>query len=402
MISYAAPFSALGDRNMNRIGMGLVGFGLAGTHHIDAVRRLGFVDVVAVASSHPDAARKKAEQYGIRKVYGSFEELAADPEVQVVHNTTPNYLHAPVIMAAIANGKHIVSDKPLAINSTEALRVWRAAQAAGIVHAVTFNYRGNPLVQEARCRLAAGESGPVQFVHGGFLQDWLLEETDYSWRVDPAKGGRSCTVGDIGSHWCDLAEHVTGLHIDSVLADFTTVVKTRQRPAVSPQTFLHAEGEPTETVEITSEDLASVLLRFENGARGSLNVCQVAAGHKNDFWLEVNCRSGSILWDRDKHEELWLGHRHRSNEVLVKDPWLLHESVRRYTRLPGGHPEGYSDDFCNILSEVYDLIRRGESQPQSSSIVATFKDGYRNNCIVDAMLASHESGGTWTKVECEQ
>jgi predicted dehydrogenase len=377
--------------------MGLVGFGLAGTHHIDGVRRLGYVDVVAVASSNPDAVREKAARYGIPKVYGSFEALAADPDVQVVHNTTPNHLHAPVIRAALKHGKHIVSDKPLAVSSAEALELLKAAEAAGVVHAVTFNYRGNPLIQEARSRIAHGELGALHFIHGAYLQDWLLEETDYSWRLDPEKGGPSCALADIGSHWCDLAEHISGARIASVLADLSTVVKVRQRPVEAMQTFLRDDAMKREPVEVTSEDLASVLVRFENGVKGCFSVGQVCAGHKNDLWIEINGRQSSVRWERDRHEELWIGHRNRANEHLAKDPWLLGPEARKFARLPGGHPEGYSDDFCNILEEIY-LRISGAAPLDRASAAATFADGYRINCIVDALLTSHAAGGAWTKV----
>src|SRR5436190_23827359 len=216
---------------IKRIGMGLVGPGFVGTHHIDAVRRLGFVDVVAVAASGDASARRKADALGVPKAYGSFEALAADPDVHVVHNTTPNYLHVPVILAALAQGKHVISDKPLATTPADARRLLDAANQAGVVHAVTFNYRGNPLVQQAREMIAGGELGPVHFIHGAYLQDWLLQPTDFSWRLEPEKGGVSSAVADIGSHWCELVQHVLGQRIVEVLANLTTVVGTRFKPA---------------------------------------------------------------------------------------------------------------------------------------------------------------------------
>src|SRR5881409_1681682 len=167
-----------------RIGMGLVGPGFVAAHHIDAVRRLGFVDVVAIAASSEASARRKADLWQIPKAYGSYEALAADPDVHVVHNTTPNYLHGPVIKAALKQRKHVVSDKPLATSASEAQALWHAARDAGVVHAVTFNYRGNPLVQQARQMIAAGEVGSLHYVQGAYLQDWLLEPTDFSWRLE--------------------------------------------------------------------------------------------------------------------------------------------------------------------------------------------------------------------------
>ena len=279
-----------------RIGMGLVGPGFVGAHHIDAVRRLGFVEVVAIAASSEASARKKADALGVAKAYGSYDALVADPDVHVVHNTTPNYLHVPVILAALARRKHVVSDKPLAMTAGDARRLLDAASDAGVVHAVTFNYRGNPLVQQAREMIAGGELGDVHFIHGAYLQDWLLEETDFSWRLEPDKGGESSAVGDIGSHWCDLVQHVTGRRIVEVLSDLTTVIGTRLKPAESIEAFARGGRDRRQAVSIHSEDLASILLRFEGGAKGSVSVGQVCAGHKNGLWFEVNGRQASVRW----------------------------------------------------------------------------------------------------------
>ncbi|HVZ19565.1 MAG TPA: Gfo/Idh/MocA family oxidoreductase, partial [Vicinamibacterales bacterium] len=202
---------------MKRIGMGIVGTGFIGPHHIDAVRRLGFVDIVALAEMNDTLAKQKAEALNVPKGYGSYEALLDDPAVQVVHNATPNFLHYPVNAAAIAKGKHIVSDKPLALTADEARKLRDQAKAAGVVNAVTFSYRGNPLVQQMRHAIAGGKIGTPRFIYGQYVQDWLLKDTDYSWRLEPEKGGVSSALGDIGSHWCDLAQHVSGLRFTEVL-----------------------------------------------------------------------------------------------------------------------------------------------------------------------------------------
>ena len=273
--------------------MGIVGAGFVGPHHVDAVRRLGFVDVVAVAGSSEASAKAKAEALGAARAYGSYEALLDDPDVQVVHNATPNYLHYPVNAAAIAKGKHVVSDKPLAMTAAEGKKLLDAANKAGIVHAVTFNYRGNPLVQQARHAIARGDIGKPHFLVGQYLQDWLLKDTDYSWRLEPDKGGASSALGDIGSHWCDLAQHISGLRITEVLGDITTVIPKRKKPRGSREAFQQGGGdEQVDLVDIKVEDLASVLLRFDNGARGSFSVGQVCArpqerSDPGDLRLEV-------------------------------------------------------------------------------------------------------------------
>ena len=386
-------------RRRTRLGMGLVGPGFVGVHHIDAVRRLGFVDVVAVAGTTEASAASRAAALGVPKAYGDFEALVADPAIDVVHVTTPNFLHAPVIRAAIAHGKHVVCEKPLAMTAAEARELCDAARAAGVVHAVTFNYRGNPMVQQAREMIAGGEIGPLHFIHGAYLQDWLLEATDYSWRLEPDKGGRSSAFADIGSHWCDLAQHVTGARIESVLADLATVVTTRRKPA-SAKTFSQGPADaPGEDVHIDSEDMAAILLRFEGGIRGSATIGQVCAGHKNDFWLEVNGRLGSLRWRQEQQNELWAGSRRRPNARLTKDPSLMHPSARPYASLPGGHQQGWSDAFANVMRDVYTFIAGGHapSDPKPPAF-STFNDGYRAACIVEAVLTSHAAGGAWTRV----
>ena len=235
---------------MKKIGMGLVGPGFVAAHHIDAVRRLGDVDVVAIAGSSQQSAEKKAREYKVDRAYGDYKALIADPDVQVIHNTTPNYLHLPVTMAALQAGKHVISDKPLALNAEEGRKLRDAAVAAKVAHVVTFNYRGNPLVQQARGMVARGETGPLSFVHGYYLQDWMSDPNVYSWRSDPAKGGVTSALGDIGSHWCDLAEHVRGAKIVSVLADLTTVIPVRYSSGASAEAFAATSGGDRQPMQV--------------------------------------------------------------------------------------------------------------------------------------------------------
>jgi predicted dehydrogenase len=385
---------------VKRIGMGIVGAGFVGPHHVDAVRRLGFVDIVAVAGSSQESAQKKADALGARKAYGSYDALLDDPDVQVVHNATPNYLHYPVNAAAIAKGKHVISDKPLAMTAKEAKELLDAATKAGIVHAVTFNYRGNPLVQQARHAIARGEIGRPHFLVGYYLQDWLIKDTDYSWRLEPEKGGASSALGDIGSHWCDLAQHISGLRITEVLGDITTVIPKRKKPRGSREAFQAGSGaDQVDLVDIKVEDLASVLLRFDNGARGSFSVGQVCAGHKNDLILEICGAGGSLRWRQEHQNELWLGRRDGPNEILQKDPSLIDADVRGYAHLPGGHQESWADAFTNVMRDIYGFIAEGKPATAAHPpAFATFEDGYRANCIVEAILESAKKGSVWTKV----
>jgi predicted dehydrogenase len=378
----------------------LVGAGFVGPHHLDSVRRLGFADVVAVAGSNLSSAKAKADALHIPKAYGSYQELLDDPEVHVVHNATPNYLHYEVNAAAIAKGKHIVSDKPLAMTAADGKKLLDLATKAGVVHAVTFNYRGNPLVQHARHAIARGDIGTPRFLHGHYLQDWLIKDTDYSWRLEPDKGGASSALGDIGSHWCDLAQHVSGLRITHVLGDISTMIPKRKKPTGSREAFAADSGGATTTVDITVEDLASVLLRFDNGAKGAFSVGQVCAGHKNDVILEVCGATASMQWRQEHQNELWIGHRDGPNQILQKDPSLIDPAVRHYAHLPGGHQESWADAFCNLMRDIYGFIAEGKpaSAPHPPAF-ATFEDGYRANCIIEAILESAKAGSSWTKVD---
>ncbi len=380
--------------------MGIVGAGFVGPHHIDAVRRLGYVDVIGVAGSSQASAEKKAEALGARRAYGSYEALLNDPDIRVVHNATPNYLHYPVNAAAIAKGKHVISDKPLAMTAAEAKQLLDQATKAGIVHAVTFNYRGNPLVQQARHAIARGDIGKPNFLVGHYLQDWLLKETDYSWRLEPDKGGASSALGDIGSHWCDLAQHVSGLRITHVLGDITTVIPTRKKPKGSREAFAVDGGDQgVEDVAVKVEDLASVLLRFDNGAKGAFSVGQVCSGHKNDLQLEVCGSTASMRWHQEQQNELWIGRRDKANEVLAKDPSLLYPEAARYAHLPGGHQEAWADAFANLMRDIYGFIEAGKKPTDAHPpAFATFEDGYRANCVVEAILESAANGSAWTKV----
>lgn len=382
------------------IRVGLVGAGFIGPWHVDALRRIPGIEVVALAGSSEDRARPVAAQLGIPQAWGDYRAMIDQAGIDVVHIATPNDLHPPVAMAAIERGKHVVCDKPLANTTAEARALYDAANAAGVFNAVTFNYRGNPLVQQARAMVANGDIGRPLLVHGRYLQDWLLHEDDWSWRLEPGKSGASSALADIGSHWCDLARHVAGSRIVAVLAELGTAIPRRRKPSGSGGgTFGSNADAEGEWVDVAMEDMATVLLRFDNGARGSLTVGQVCAGHKNDLALEVCGSRSAVKWRQEAQNELWIGHRDRANELLQKDPSLMDPAAAPYARLPGGHQEAWADAFCNMMRDIYAGIAawpasRGELKPA----VATFADGLRACLLIDAMLESAAAGGRWTEV----
>ena len=375
--------------------MGLVGPGFVAPHHLDAVRRLGDVEIVAIAGSSMERAEAKAARLGVPKAYGSYEELIADQSIDVVHNTTPNHLHFPVNLAIIEARKHIVSDKPLALSASECARLARAADTAGVVNAVTFNHRGYPLVQEMRSMAAAGQIGAPVFVHGCYLQDWMTSDRVYSWRMDPTLGGPSSALADIGSHWCDLAQHVLGSRIVAVFANLTTVVGIRYGSGVSSEAFAAAEDDVSlKAFRMQAEDLGTVLLRFENGVQGVMSVGQVLPGHKNELRLEINGREASLAWNSERANDLWIGRQDRANQILAKDPALLHPGARRYAHLPGGHQEAWTDAFRNVVSDIYGWVRSGEPNPSTGGTVSTFASATQIVALIEAMLESNRTQ-TW-------
>ncbi len=385
-------------RTSGRLRMGLVGPGFIATQHIEAVRRLGYVDVVALAGSSLASARAKAERLHIDHAYGSWQQLIADPSIDVVHNTTPNHLHLPVSLAALEAGKHVVSDKPLALSSAECRQLCAAAERAGVANAVTFNYRGNPMVQQMRSMIRDHSIGDQVFLSGYYLQDWMTDDHVYSWRSDAEKGGASSALADIGSHWCDLAEHVSGAQITAVLADLATVVPTRYTRGASAEAFATDARTGGTAVTVRGEDLGTVLLRWSNGARGVFTVGQVLPGHKNDLALEISGRTAALRWKQEEQNELWIGHYDQPSEWMTKEPALLGPEARGLARLPAGHQEGWASAFSNVIAEIYAWIDRGGTPGDAGELVCTFDRAARTVLLIESMLASHARGGVWTEV----
>ena len=386
---------------MGRIRAGVIGAGFIGTAHIEALRRLGNVDVVALAGSSAASAEAKAKRLHVPRAYGSWQELIDDPRVDVVHNCTPNYLHYEIAMTAIRAGKAIVAEKPLGISSAETRKLWEAATQAGVVNAVVFNYRAYPMVQQARAMIRAGDVGEVRLVHGFYLQDWLLLDTDYNWRVDPALGGASCAMADIGSHWVDLAQYVTGLRIEALCSDVSTFVQSRRplpvREGSGPG---DREGGSRREVRVEVEDSATLLLRFAGAARGSAIVSQVAAGHKNDLHLEIHGARESLAWSQEEPNTLWIGRREAANSLLPKDPNLLSPVARCFAHYPGGHGEAYPDGLKNLFSSVYRAIEGDRPPAEDLADFPTFRDGHRAVLVIEAVLESAKGCG-WVSVPLE-
>jgi predicted dehydrogenase len=385
---------------MQRTNVAVIGSGFMGAAHVDALRRVPGVDVVALASIDVARARELAEQFAIPNVVEDWRDLLTRSDVHAVHNCTPNNLHYEVNRAIIESGKHVLSEKPLTMTASESAELVQLARARGVVTAINFNYRGYPLVQQAHGMIARGELGDLFLVHGHYLQDWLLYDTDYNWRLESRISGASRAVADIGSHWFDLVQFVTGRRIVRVFAHLFTAHQTRKRPSQQVETYKGKEaGAPQEydEVRIDTEDGAFVLLELEGGLRGSLTVSQVSAGRKNRQWIEVDGSQSAIAWDQEEPNRLWVGRRDSANEVLIKDPSLLDPNARDYAHYPGGHPEGYPDGPRNLFRNLYRYIAAGRVPGRDAADFPTFEDGHAEALIVEAVLRSNQQGA-WVDV----
>ncbi len=382
---------------MDVIRAGVIGTGFIGPAHIEALRRLG-IEVVGIAGSRPERAQPKAEALNIHKVYEDWRDLVTDPAVNVVHITTPNYLHYSMAKAAIEAGKHVVCEKPLALNSQQSAELLRLAQQAGIVHAVNYNIRFYPMCQEAHGRAARGDLGDVYIIRGSYLQDWLFHDTVWNWRLEPELGGSLRAVNDIGTHWLDLTSFITGLRVEAVLADFHTFIPIRKKPAKSIDTFTAHTLRPEDYIAqpIYTEDYATVLLVYEGGASGVMTVSQVCAGRKNRLAFEIDGSKAAMAWDSEHPNELWIGHRDGPNEMLMKDPSLLTPQARDFASYPGGHTEGFPDTFKQLYHAVYRYIRAGDFTAPPD--FPTFADGHEGILLCDAIERSAREK-QWVEIE---
>ena len=362
------------------IGAAVVGTGFIGVVHVEALRRIG-VDVVGVVGSSPERARQKRE---LPEPYDSLESMLADERVRVVHLTTPNHLHYPQVKAVLAAGKHVVCEKPLALTSEESGELLRLAEESGLVHCTNYNIRFYPLLHEARARVAAGDLGRIWNAHGTYVQDWLHEDTDWNWRLDPELGGSLRAVADIGTHWLDLTGWITGRRVAAVFADLYTVHPVRRVPTGPVETYADAGEVERAERKMSTEDVAHVLLRYEDGTRGQVTISQVSAGRKNHISFELDGSKGALAWSSERHEELWLGHRNRPNETLFRDPVLMRGPLRG--DYPGGHAEGFTDTFKQLYRAVYAAVEEGRMPAEPT--FPTFATGHEEILLGEAIARS--------------
>ena len=373
----------------------IIGTGFMGRVHTEALRRLGSVEVYAISASRIETARAAATALGIERADADYHKTLGDPAVDAVHICTPNALHFPMAQAALEAGKHVLCEKPLATSSDEARRLVALAREKGLRNCTCHNLRYYPMVQHMRRMREEGDLGEILVVQGTYSQDWLLYDTDWNWRVDSAAGGPSRCLADIGSHWCDMAEHVTGQRITSLCADLQTFHRTRKRPKGTVETFAGKTLTPQDYVStpVDTEDFASVIFHMGERTRGGFTASQVSAGRKNRLSIEIYGSKSSVAWDQERPDELWIGNRNTNNQVIIKDPSLLKDGARSYADLPGGHSEGYDDTFKQVFRRFYRSIENRDAEPEYPQ----FADGLRQLTILEAELSSHQRRA-WAEV----
>jgi predicted dehydrogenase len=379
---------------MKTIRTAIFGTGFMGRVHLEAVRRLEFVEAAAIAGRNAEAAQRLGAGFSVPKITNNYREILRDPAIDAVHICTPNAQHFPMAKDALNAGKHVICEKPLATSVDDGEELVALAAERGLRNCVCHNLRFYPMVQQMRAMRKAGGLGEILVVQGTYFQDWLLYDTDWNWRVDAKAGGPSRCMADIGSHWFDLAEHVTGLRVSSLCADLQTFHPTRKQPKQSVETFASKVLRPEDYIEtaVDTEDFGAVIFRMGDRARGSVTASQVSAGRKNRFSIEVYGTRASVAWNQERPDELWVGHRDTANDIFIKDPSLLKPEARSYADLPGGHSEGYDDTFKQIFRRFYASIGAGGTPEYPQ-----FVDGLRQLTILDAVLKSH-STRAWVDV----
>jgi len=384
--------------NRSMMNVAITGTGFMGTVHTEALKRLRGINVIGIQGSSPEKSEAAAEQLELPKAYKTWNDLIADDEVDAVHITTPNRLHFSQTVDALRAGKHVMCEKPLAMTSEETRELVRLADETGLVTGVNYNIRFYPVNLEARARVQAGELGEIYSVFGSYQQDWLMYETDYNWRVLAEEQGELRAVADIGTHWVDLVQSITGQKVVAVLADTHTIHPVRKRPLGEVQTFSQKSGgtESTEPVEVTTDDMGCLILRLDGGARGVLFVSQVTPGKKNCLRYEIAGSKGAIEFNSEQPNSIWVGYRERENGILMKDPSLNGELARRATDFPGGHAEGFPDTFKMGFRSFYDAIATGERCARGA--FASFQDGHREVALCEAVVKSRAEG-RWISVE---
>lgn len=375
---------------MKKLKAAVIGMGYISPSHIESIRRTGIAEVKACTDVNHELAKQKAEEYNIEFVYNSVEKILNDPEIDVIHNCTPNFLHKEISEKIIKAGKHLFSEKPLARNSEEsAVLVDLLKKNPDIVAAVNFIYRMNPLVQDMKDKVAEGEYGKPRLVHGSYLQDWLLYDTDYNWRLEKEFSGESNSIADIGSHWIDTAQTVLNSKIVNVFSSLKTNIPVRKKAKGMVEAFSKQENQDYEDKKVDVEDSGMVMVEFDNGTQGMFLVSQVSAGRKCRLDLEINGSEASCYWNQEMADQMWVGHRDKPNQQVIRNPQLMSPHSQQHTNLAAGHPEGWNDAMTSNVRSFYKFILDNKKLATDKPDFATFEEAHYIIRLVEAILESN-------------
>ena len=380
---------------MKPIRTAIFGTGFMGRVHLEGVRRVESVEAAAIAGRSADAVRRLGSGFSVATITTDYHDVLCDSTIDAVHICTPNAQHFSMAKDALNSGKHVLCEKPLATSAEEGEELVSLAAQKGLRNCVCHNLRYYPMVQQMRSMREAGDLGDILVVQGTYSQDWLLYDTDWNWRVETKAGGPSRCMADIGSHWFDMAEHITGLRVQSLCADLQTFHSTRKQPKHSVETFANKLLGPEDYIEmpVDTEDFGAVIFRMGTRTRGAVTASQVSAGRKNRLSIEIYGTKSSVAWDQERPDELWSGRRDSGNQIFIKDPSLLRPSARSFADLPGGHSEGYDDTFKQVFRRFYASIANTAASPEYPQ----FTDGLRQLAILNAAMHSHRTRG-WVEV----
>lgn len=373
---------------MKKLRTAVIGTGFMGRVHLEALRRTEGVEVAAIVGRESASAEKLARGFDIPWT-ADLAKVLEDSSIDAVHVCTPNASHYALSLAALRQGKHVLCEKPLSVSVAEAEELVSLAKHQRLRNCVCHNLRYYPMVQQMRAMRERGELGEILVAQGTYSQDWLLYDTDWNWRIDPTSGGPLRAMADIGTHWFDMASHVTGLNITSLSADLQTFHKQRRRPRQKNETFggKLLKDQDADLIHVESDDFASVSFHLGERARGTMTASQISAGCKNRLSIEIYGTESSVAWNQERPDELWIGHRNAPNQTIIKDPSLLLGAAQRFADLPGGHSEGYDDTFKQVFRRFYASILDPNSTPEYPQM----EDGLRQMKLLDAVLTSSKS-----------
>ncbi len=378
---------------MKRLKAGIVGMGFVGPIHLESLRRLGYIET-CIAESDMDTAKKRAAQYDVQEYYDGWNDMIDKAGIDVIHICAPNNLHYPIAKKAMEKGINVVCDKPLSLDIKEAQSMAAMAKETKLINAITFNTFYYPLVSQARHLIKSNKLGRINFIQGFYFQDWLFYDSDYNWRVEAVYSGLSRVIGDIGSHCLYILQGITGQKIISLYADFNTFVPVRKKPVGRIESYQKNENQECEEIKVDTEDQATLLLEFENGAKGVFVGGQTCAGRKNKLCFEIHGSEKSIAWNAERADALWIGERDTANHCLMKDFNLLEPGSAKLCDFAGGLQEGYAETWKNLMKLIYAAVLEGKHQ---EGIYPTFEDGLYMQRVVDASYKSSVSK-QWVKV----